>query len=50
MNVRAGVVRRLSGRMRMTHDVARLLHDVGRLRRIRFGRLLNHAEPPVQDR
>jgi len=50
MNIRTGFVGRLSGRNRMINDVAGLVHHVGRLGGIGFGRLLNHVRIGVQER
>jgi hypothetical protein len=46
MNLRARFVLGLAGGDRMVHDIPRLVEDVGRLGRVRFGRLLDH-EPIV---
>jgi hypothetical protein len=50
MNVRAAFVRRLTGHHGVIHDIAGLMHEVGRLRRVRFRRLLDHAGLNVQKR
>ena len=50
MNVRAAFVGGLAGGNRMVHDITGLMHEVGRLRRIRFRGLFDHAVIDVQKR
>ena len=50
MNVRAPFVRRFPRRDRMIHDVTGFVHQVRRLRRIRFRRLFDHVGIHVQKR
>ena len=50
MNVGAGFVGRFSGRNRVIDDIAGLVHYVGRLRSIGYGRLLDHVSIDVQER
>jgi hypothetical protein len=48
MNIRAAFVRRFPGRNRMIDDIAGLMDDIRRLRRIRFWRLFDHEELALQ--